>query len=382
MKVRVYELSRELELSHDETIALCRAAGAEVKNHLSAIWPEQADQVRSLAAQPAEASEPPEEEPTPADDDADTVIPCTDIGEDVAVDYAIAAGAQDAAEDALTSPVAAEQSDEPSWLGLLDGADSESASEAPAELAAAAPSADVAPQTPPASPQPVEPAQTWTAPGTASDAAPAPPAEPAPSVEHRARGAAHRGGLSATVTAAKRIPGRVYAVASVLIVMVLVALFVFVRPKNESMAAVREEISQREASLQMFDVEMTKLGSAEGQLTELETALAEFNNQLPKQGDIDVLLREVWTIADGAGLKTQRIKTLKPKQQGDYQVMPVELSLSGSFDGFYEFLLALENLPGTASVGTLRLLSVPRAEESPVDASLVLNVFCKPEGTN
>jgi len=176
----------------------------------------------------------------------------------------------------------------------------------------------------------------------------------------------------------KRMPARIYLVAAAIVGIVLTSFFVFVQPKNRSMAATRTAIRNKQASLQLLELEMSKLESSRRRVERLETALAGFESRLPRQGEIDVILREVWVIADAAGLKTQRIKTRKARQQDTYRVLPIEMNLRGPFRGLYGFLLSLERLPGTSNVESLRIVSAPGQENGCVDASLVLNVFCNP----
>lgn len=175
-----------------------------------------------------------------------------------------------------------------------------------------------------------------------------------------------------------RLPLRIYGMALGLLGLVLMSLLVVVQPKNRAMAEVRQEIQDSRASLQLLEVEMSKLGTVKRRVSQLQQALSAFEDRLPRQGEIDVILREVWVIADAAGLKTQRIKTEKGRQQDGYKVLPISMNLRGPFEGLYRFLLSLERLPGIMKVESLRVTSPQNAESDGVEAVLVLGVFCKP----
>lgn len=175
-----------------------------------------------------------------------------------------------------------------------------------------------------------------------------------------------------------RVPLRLYAVALVLLGVLLASYFLFVLPRNRAMAENRESISNRRASLELLEVEMAKLVNNHQRVAQLEKAITGFEDRLPRQGEMDVILREVWVIADAAGLKTQRIKTQKGRQQDSYKVLPIEMSLQGKFEGLYAFLLSLEKLPGIMNVESLKLETLAGETQGLVDASLVLHVFCKP----
>jgi type IV pilus assembly protein PilO len=182
--------------------------------------------------------------------------------------------------------------------------------------------------------------------------------------------------LRNALAASSRVPLRVYATALVLIGILGGFYFLHVRPRNEAMANERQELQTRQTTLQLLEVETAKLAGAEQQLERLTRAVEAFEGSLPRQGEIDVILREVWVIADAAGLKTQRIKTQQDRRQDGFRVLPIEMGLRGPFTGVYKFLLAIERLPGVTKVESLKLVTVGDADDE-VDASLILNVYCK-----
>jgi len=170
---------------------------------------------------------------------------------------------------------------------------------------------------------------------------------------------------------------RVYVTAACLVVALLAFFFLFIRPQRAVLAAEQDEIQGRRASLQLLEVEAAKLDGARWQLERLERAIDAFEADLPQQGEMDVILREVWVIADAAGLKTQRIKTLKQRRQDAYKVLPIEMKLRGPFEGVYRFLLSLERLPGVTKTQSLQLQTTSGLESGELEAGLVLNVYCK-----
>ena len=170
---------------------------------------------------------------------------------------------------------------------------------------------------------------------------------------------------------------RVYVAAVCLVVALLAFFFLFIRPRRAVLAAEREEIQDRRAALQLLEVEAAKLSGWRQQLERLARGIDAFEDNLPRQGEIDVILREVWVIADAAGLKTQRIKTLEQRQQDSYKVLPIEMKLRGPFKGLYRFLLSLERLPGVTKIQSLQLQTTSGLESGELEAGLVLNVYCK-----
>ncbi len=176
---------------------------------------------------------------------------------------------------------------------------------------------------------------------------------------------------------AVRLPLRVYATAAALLCLVLAFFFLFVRPRNEAMGELRDSMQDRRASLKLLEVELAKLDVSKRRLKQLDKALDAFEGRLPRKSEIDVILREVWVIADAAGLKTQRIKTRKEEKGDSYRLLPIEMNLRGDFEGLYNFLLSLERLPGVMRLDSLRIKKIKDGAQDQVEANLVLNVYCQ-----
>jgi len=389
-KVRLYDLTHQLGLSKSELLDLCRVAGVSARSLLNTVTEDEAACLRSLADGPARSAKGKHREPKPV---PPPVEACTDgfgqtdrtgdemILQQIPREDAMAGDPAPAKEQPAVAPPAAEAP--PVAEAVAEPCVEER--QGPRDNVAAGASIDPLTGTAaaealddrPAAREPAidAPSDEW-AEAPASATAPASVAPPRQRFVDRIRGAVQNS--LPTRHSVKRIPARIYLVATVLVGVVLGSFFVFVQPKNRSMAAARAAIRNKQTSLQLLEVEMSKLESSRRRVEQLEAALSGFENRLPRQGEIDVILREVWVIADAAGLKTQRIKTRKARDQDSYRVLPIEMSLRGPFRGLYAFLLSLERLPGTSNVESLSIESAPNEENGCVDASLVLNVFCNP----
>ena len=113
-------------------------------------------------------------------------------------------------------------------------------------------------------------------------------------------------------------------------------------------------------------------------VAELEEAIKFFEKKLPQERDIDQILKEVWNMAEKNQLTTKTIKTMKSQRGATYSEQPIEMTLSGNFNGFYEFLLKLERLPRLTRVSQLNLDKIG-GKEGEMEAKLVLSIFFEPE---
>ena len=113
-------------------------------------------------------------------------------------------------------------------------------------------------------------------------------------------------------------------------------------------------------------------------VAELEEAIKFFEKKLPQERDIDQILKEVWNMAEANQLTTKTIKTMKSQRGAAYSEQPIEMSLSGNFSGFYDFLLKLERLPRLTRINQMQLDKMT-GRDGEMDAKLTLSIFFEPD---
>jgi type IV pilus assembly protein PilO len=111
---------------------------------------------------------------------------------------------------------------------------------------------------------------------------------------------------------------------------------------------------------------------------ELKQAIMFFESKLPQEKEMDKILKEVWQMAQDNTLETKTIKTLKTERAANYSEQPIELVLSGDFNGFYSFLLQLEKLPRITRITNMSLNKITD-KEGTMTAKLTLSIFFEPD---
>ncbi|MDD4889699.1 MAG: type 4a pilus biogenesis protein PilO [Phycisphaerae bacterium] len=115
------------------------------------------------------------------------------------------------------------------------------------------------------------------------------------------------------------------------------------------------------------------------ELTELGKALDFFESKLPNDQQIHSVLREITQITDKHKLTTKSVRTLKQTQAAEYVALPIEMEMSGSFEGTYQFLLDLERLPRITRVTDMNI-EKDKAGEGHVQTKVVVSVYFEPNG--
>lgn len=144
-----------------------------------------------------------------------------------------------------------------------------------------------------------------------------------------------------------------------------VALLVL-RPISRHVAENQAAIRERRNQLVKLQRVAYRINDVQKEIDRLQGALEFFEHRLPKEREIDVILREVWVTAEARSLAAHSVRTLKADPTSRYNAQPIALTLEGPFDGFYAFLLALEQLPRITKVRQMQI------QNSPTDAGCIL----------
>jgi Tfp pilus assembly protein PilO len=152
-----------------------------------------------------------------------------------------------------------------------------------------------------------------------------------------------------------------------------VALLVF-RPLGQRVESDRAAIKERRDQLVKLERVARRISDVQKEIDQLQGALEFFDHRLPKECEIDIILREVWVIAEARSLAARSIRTLKADTTSRANAQPISLALEGPFNGFYTFLLALEQLPRITKIREMQIQQSP-TEPGSVMADVVVDIF-------
>jgi len=147
--------------------------------------------------------------------------------------------------------------------------------------------------------------------------------------------------------------------------------------QNERRLAKQAEIDSRRRSLAELQEATAGVRDVEKKIDELQRATSVFEAKLPQAKEIETILREVWQLAESHNLTTKTVRTLESHRLNGYSEQPIEMSLSGDFNGFYEFLLNLEKLPRLNRVTHMYLTKIS-GHDGEMQAQMTLSIFFAP----
>jgi len=152
-------------------------------------------------------------------------------------------------------------------------------------------------------------------------------------------------------------------------------MFVF-QPINQEIAQVREENAAKRAKLDKLQLNQ-HIEDIGREIDKLTRAIRVFEAKLPAEKEVEVILREVWQLATSKGLRPRSVRTDKPIKSPLYTELPIRMEIIGDFDGFYAFLLDLEQLDRITRVFDMELRKL-KDREGHMNATFTLTIYFEP----
>ncbi len=154
--------------------------------------------------------------------------------------------------------------------------------------------------------------------------------------------------------------------------------FLFFRKTDEKRVRLLADNNSKQTALNNLHTATAGISDLNKKIDDLQQAIKFFESKLPQEKEIDKILKEVWQMAEANNLQTKTVKTLKTERAANYSEQPIEMVLSGNFNGFYSFLLQLEKLPRLTRVTRMSLQKISD-RDGDMWAQMTLSIFFEPD---
>ena len=131
----------------------------------------------------------------------------------------------------------------------------------------------------------------------------------------------------------------------VLLVVPLASYAYVFKPRNDEIQKARQEVDNKREKLARLREVADKIDDIGLAIEQGREAIELIEAKLPSEHDVEVILEDVWKLADKAHLVVKSIKSEKPVPATLYMEQPLNVTMEGEFLGFYKFILGLEKLP-------------------------------------
>ncbi len=163
----------------------------------------------------------------------------------------------------------------------------------------------------------------------------------------------------------------------ILLIATPVASYVFLfEPRQRTMAEARAEIRGKQAKLAQLEAATANIADLGREIDHLTEAISMFEQKLPAQREVEVILKQVWELASKHQLTPKSVRTDKPLNTAAYSELPIKMVIVGDFDGFYSFLLDLEKLRRITRTPEMKLKKLTGGDDQgQMQADLILSIF-------
>ena len=133
------------------------------------------------------------------------------------------------------------------------------------------------------------------------------------------------------------------------------------KPRNAEILQAHREIEVKQAKLDKLREVAKRIDDIGLAIEKGREAVELVEAKLPNREQVEDILENVWQLAKRNHLILKSIKSEKPVPAALYMEQPLRMVVTGRFDGFYQFLLEMENLS--------RITRVPRMKLERLDSS-------------
>jgi Tfp pilus assembly protein PilO len=158
----------------------------------------------------------------------------------------------------------------------------------------------------------------------------------------------------------------------------IVSYFVVFKPQSATIEQAKAEIQHKREMLASLREETARNDDLRQANEEIGERINDMESLLPSGKEIDLIVRQVSALAVESGLSPPTLKSAKPVAAARFREQPLEMSTEGSFEGFYEFLLALERLPRLTRIVDM-VLKDSNSEGVEVEAEFTLSIYFQSE---
>ena len=168
----------------------------------------------------------------------------------------------------------------------------------------------------------------------------------------------------------------------VLMAMPVSAYFMVFRPRNAEIAKAKKEIAHKQEMLGKLQEATSQTDDLAKANEMVKTSIDAIRSRLPGTKEMDNVLRQVSNLAGKNNLKVPLFKKDdKTMPAGLAFEQPLNVEMIGDFDGFYEFLLDLEQLPRITRITDLDITRSDKVDGE-MKAKITLSIYYQPEGAD
>lgn len=179
-----------------------------------------------------------------------------------------------------------------------------------------------------------------------------------------------------------RLGIRQFMFVGTLLAVPLAAYFMVFKPRNAEIAQANAEIAEKRRTLEDLQKVTQRIDDLSDAIRQRQDAITLIEAKLPTEQGVDEVLRRTTEIASEHRLEITNVSPEAKVPAIRYMELPIKIELRGNFDGFYEFLLDLEQVPRLVRLKNLKMERDEEDLNGRMTATFTLSVYFMPSSPN
>lgn len=172
---------------------------------------------------------------------------------------------------------------------------------------------------------------------------------------------------------------RQFVFFAVLLAVPVASFFLVFRPQNTTIHHAKLEIDHKQAMLEKLRQATSQSADLARANQEIRQSIESIQARLPTTKEMDEVLRQVSGLAGRSGLRVAQFrKSDKSAAAGPAVEQPIDVEITGDFDGFYNFLLDLEQLPRITRIPDMEITRSDQ-NDGEMKAKFTLSIYYEGE---
>lgn len=166
---------------------------------------------------------------------------------------------------------------------------------------------------------------------------------------------------------------------ALLLALPLLSWWLVFRPQNAFISQAKREIEHKNQMLDKLRQTTARNEDLQRANEEILQNIQSIEARLPSNKEVDAVIRQVSDLAVESGLEPPNIESDKPVAAALYMEQPLKMKITGNFNGFYEFLVKLEQLPRITRIPDMKITR-STDHDGHMKAEFVLSIYFQQEG--
>jgi len=172
-----------------------------------------------------------------------------------------------------------------------------------------------------------------------------------------------------------KLTARDWLLSLVVLAVPIASYFLVFRPQNIEIERAKREVEHKQSLLAKLREETARNDDLVRANGEIRRKVEEIEARLPSNKEVDSIIRQVSELAVQSGLGSPAMKNGKPRQEALYMEQPLEISMTGNFQGFYDFLSRLERLPRITRIPIMKIKRDDADGDGNMRAEFTLSIY-------